>query len=76
MQLEIVSSFLYVCALPQLKASHPYAGDDEDELCFEKGDIILVIPFEDPEDEVTTFLLSSTLLVYINNTQLSFIIHV
>ncbi|XP_064397802.1 myc box-dependent-interacting protein 1-like [Halichondria panicea] len=37
--------------LYKLKASHPYAGDDEDELCFEKGDIILVIPFEDPEDE-------------------------
>ena len=27
-------------------------GEDEDELSFEKGEIIQVIPYEDPDDEV------------------------
>jgi len=35
-----------------VKASHPYKGEDEDELNFEKGEIILVIPYDDPDDEV------------------------
>ena len=33
-------------------ATHPYQGEDEDELTFEKGAIIAVIPYDDPEDEV------------------------
>ena len=33
-------------------ATHPYTGEDEDELSFEKGDIILVIAYEPQEDEV------------------------
>jgi len=36
----------------QVIATHNYDGQDEDELSFEKGQIILVIPFEDPEDQV------------------------
>lgn len=32
-------------------STHPYEGEDEDELTFEKGVVILVIPYEDPEDE-------------------------
>ena len=36
----------------QCVATHAYTGEDEDELCFEKGDTILVIPFENQEDEV------------------------
>ena len=31
-------------------------GEDEDELCFEKGDIISVVPYEDPEDEVNIII--------------------
>ena len=33
-------------------ATHPYQGEDEDELTFEKGAVIAVIPYDDPEDEV------------------------
>ena len=33
-------------------AAHPYKGEDEDELTFDKGAIIFVIPYEDPDDEV------------------------
>ena len=33
-------------------ATHNYQGQDEDELSFKKGQIILVIPYEDPEDQV------------------------
>ena len=36
----------------QVKATHAYAGEDVDELTFDTGDIIRVIPFEDPEDMV------------------------
>ncbi|KAI0207710.1 Myc box-dependent-interacting protein 1 [Lamellibrachia satsuma] len=35
----------------QVQATHPYAGEDVDELSFEPGDIINVIPFDDPEDQ-------------------------
>lgn len=36
----------------QVVSTHPYEGEDEDELTFEKGVVILVVPYEDPEDEV------------------------
>ena len=44
----------------QVVAAHPYGGEDEDELSFEKGEVICVLPFEDPDDQVsyTTPLLS------------------
>ncbi|ELU01752.1 hypothetical protein CAPTEDRAFT_222018 [Capitella teleta] len=35
----------------QVLATHPYNGEDVDELTFETGDLIDVIPFEDPEDQ-------------------------
>ena len=34
-------------------ATHQYEGEDEDELSFEKGAIILVVPYDDPDDEVS-----------------------
>ena len=37
----------------QVVATHPYDGEDEDELTFEKGAVILVVPYDDPEDEVS-----------------------
>lgn len=37
--------------LYKLVAAHPYTGEDEDELSFDKGDIICVIPFVNPDDE-------------------------
>lgn len=36
-----------------MRATHPYKGEDDDELSFEKGDIISVVPYTDPEDEVS-----------------------
>ena len=36
----------------QVLATHPYNGEDEDELSFEKGDMVAVVPYDDPEDEV------------------------
>ena len=38
--------------LAQVVSTHPYDGEDEDELTFEKGVVILVVPYEDLEDEV------------------------
>ena len=42
----------HVAILHQVIATHPYEGEDEDELTFEKGVVISVIPYDDPEDEV------------------------
>ena len=36
----------------QVVSTHPYQGEDEDELTFEKGVVISVIPYDDPDDEV------------------------
>jgi hypothetical protein len=33
-------------------ATHDYVGQDDDELTFKKGDIVEVIPFADPDDDV------------------------
>ncbi len=37
-------------------ATHPYQGEDEDELSFEKGAMISVVPYDDPDDEVSARL--------------------
>ncbi|KAK2143024.1 hypothetical protein LSH36_886g00058 [Paralvinella palmiformis] len=37
--------------LYQVEATHPYAGEDTDELTFETGDLINVIPYADPEEQ-------------------------
>ena len=42
----------HVAIFHQVVATHPYEGEDEDELTFEKGVVISVIPYDDPEDEV------------------------
>lgn len=46
--------FSNVSNFVQALSTHPYDGEDEDELTFEKGVVILVVPYEDPEDEVIT----------------------
>ena len=35
-----------------MKATHRYAADDSDEMSFEAGEFISVIPFEDPDEQV------------------------
>ena len=36
-------------------ATHTYTPEDDDELAFEKGEIIHVVPFDDPEEQVSPF---------------------
>ena len=48
-------------------ATHPYAGEDVDELSFEPGDVINVIPFDDPEDQVSADHWSvSQIVIYVH----------
>lgn len=36
----------------QVLATHPYRGEDEDELTFEGKDIIYVVEYDDPDEQV------------------------
>lgn len=36
-----------------MQATHAYVGEDMDELTFEPGDIITVVPYDNPEDQVS-----------------------
>jgi len=38
----------------QVRATHKYVGEDLDELTFEPDEIITVVPFDDPEEQVQT----------------------
>ena len=42
-----------------------YTGEDTDELTFEPGDIVCVIPWEDPEEQVPRNVASFTISVEI-----------
>jgi amphiphysin len=42
-----------VGVLYRVKATYRYVREDTDELSFEAGDIIDVIEYEDPEDQVS-----------------------
>lgn len=43
----------------QVRAAYKYVAEDDDELSFEKGEIISVIEFEDPEEQVSfSYMLS------------------
>lgn len=53
----------------QRVATHPYTGEDEDELSFDKGDLILVIPFEVQDEEVLGCLLTHTVNYILNTCQ-------
>lgn len=47
--------------LYRVKATYKYIREDSDELSFDVGDIINVVEYEDPEDQVKTLLsMSST----------------
>ena len=43
--------------LTQVKATHEYQSRDSDELSFKKGDIIEVMPFDDPDDQVCVLII-------------------
>ena len=58
-----ILSNIYLCTFVQVVSTHPYEGEDEDELTFEKGVVILVVPYEDPEDEVELYVTGIALTV-------------
>jgi amphiphysin len=35
-----------------VEATHKYIGEDVDELSFEPGEVIYVVPYDDPEEQV------------------------
>ena len=39
----------------QVRAAYKYVAEDDDELSFEKGEIINVVEFDDPEEQVHCF---------------------
>lgn len=39
--------------LPQVQAQHDYTATDTDELQLKAGDVVLVIPFQNPEEQVS-----------------------
>lgn len=41
----------------QVQATHPYANEDEDELTFEAGEIIYVVPFDNPDEQARLLLI-------------------
>ena len=41
-----------VFKLFQVEVTHPYTGEDDDELTLEKGDVIQVIPYSESDDPV------------------------
>ncbi|XP_028395923.1 amphiphysin-like [Dendronephthya gigantea] len=43
--------------LYKVEATHPYTGEDDDELTFEKGDVIQVIPYTENDDPDEGWLL-------------------
>ena len=49
---SLVPNALDLLCVVQVEGTHPYTGEDTDELSFEAGDVINVIAFEDPEDQV------------------------
>ena len=36
----------------KVRATHKYVAEDDDELSFEKGEVLHVIPFDEPEEQV------------------------
>lgn len=44
-------------------ATHAYTAEDDDELAFEKGEIIHVVEFDDPDEQVNIQLFTVFYLV-------------
>ena len=42
--------------LHQVQATHPYAGEDIDELTFDKDEMIFVVPFAEPDEQVSNII--------------------
>ena len=37
----------------KVRATHAYKAEDEDELSFDAGDLIFVVPYDDPDEQVS-----------------------
>jgi len=61
------------CCL-QVKALHHYPADDVDELSFEAGEIIAVIPFDDTDEQVCALYRFHDVLLNRTITSNSFIL--
>lgn len=46
------NNYCGITSLWQVRAAYRYVAEDDDELSFEKGEIINVIEFEDPDEQV------------------------
>jgi SH3 domain len=46
------------CETVQVKAAYKYQAEDVDELNFEVGEIIQVVEYDDPDEQVSICLLS------------------
>ena len=53
----LCTSLLFCDLIHQVIATHLYHGEDEDELTFEKGAIVYVVPYEDAEDEASLYMI-------------------
>ena len=47
----------------QVKAIHPYIAENTDELTFNTGEMISVIEYEDPEEQVGTTIMTKLCIV-------------
>ena len=59
--------------LYQVKASYKYQAEDVDELNFEVGEVIDVVEYDDPEEQVNNEVLNES--VYNENLNISILIH-
>ena len=51
-----------------MRAAYRYIAEDDDELSFEKGEIINVVEFDDPEEQVNKQINFFKLVLRINHT--------
>ena len=51
-----------------MRAAYRYIAEDDDELSFEKGEIINVVEFDDPEEQVHKQINFFKLVLRINHT--------
>lgn len=56
--------------LYRVKATYKYVKEDVDELSFDVGEIIQVIEYDDPEDQVIIILLISSTTIWLMQTKL------
>lgn len=59
-----------------MQAIHVYEAEDVDELALEIGDVVGVIPFPDPEDQVCLYFIACTVCVFFLSLICSSLLHI